>query len=93
MSTMNRTLRTGALAVLAATVVATPALAEVTLKASAALSTPREQTQAYIKFFLNAINAKGKEALVTAGKLSDSAAKFGLTSGDKLIESKWVTTD
>ncbi len=53
------------MAALVVVVAGTPALAEVTLKASAALSTPREQTQAYIKFFLNVINAKGKGLVQT----------------------------
>ncbi len=57
-------LKAGALTALAV-VIATPVAAEMTLKASAALSTPREQTQSYINFFLNVINAKGKGVLQT----------------------------
>ena len=52
-------LKAGTLAALAAAI-AVPAAAETVLKASAALSTPREQTQAYIKYFLGVIDAEGK---------------------------------
>lgn len=64
MSRLQTILKTATLTALAAAV-AMPAVAEVTLKASAALSTPREQTQAYIKFFLNVINAEGKGLVQT----------------------------
>ena len=65
MSNTYASLKTGVLGILAAAVVVTPVLAETVLKASSALSTPREQTQSYIKFFLNVINAKGKGLVQT----------------------------
>ena len=60
----NEILKIGALTTLAVAI-ATPVAAEVMLRASAALSTPREQTQSYIKFLLNEINAKGKGIVQT----------------------------
>jgi TRAP-type C4-dicarboxylate transport system substrate-binding protein len=57
-------LRLGALATLSVAI-AVPVAAETTLKASAALSKGREQTQSYIKHFLNAINADGKGIVKT----------------------------
>ncbi len=57
-------IKAGALTALAV-VIAAPVAAETTLKASAALSTGREQTQSYTNFFLNVINAKGKGIVQT----------------------------
>ena len=54
------TIRTAFLAALGAAAVATPAIAETELKASSALTTNREMTQAYLKFFLGALDAQGK---------------------------------
>jgi len=65
---MSRTsviMKSATLAALGVVVAGTPALAEVKLKASAALSTPREQTQSYINYFLNVINAEGKGLVST----------------------------
>ncbi len=57
-------LKAGALAAMAVAI-ATPAAAETTLKASSALGTSREQTQSYINYFLNVINAEGKGIVQT----------------------------
>ncbi len=61
---INQVLKLGALTALSVAIAA-PVAAETTLKASAALSKGREQTQSYIKFFLNAINADGKGIVQT----------------------------
>ena len=54
----------GVLTALAA-VIAAPVAAQTALKASSALSTSREQTQSYINYFLNVLNAKGKGIIQT----------------------------
>ena len=61
---INQLLKLGALATLSVAIAA-PVAAETILKASAALSKGREQTQSYINFFLNAINADGKGIVQT----------------------------
>ena len=61
---INPFLKLGVLSTLAVAI-SVPVAAEVMLKASAALTTPREQTQAYIKHFLNVINAEGKGQVQT----------------------------
>lgn len=61
---VNSALKLGAFAALAVAIAA-PAAAQTALKASSALSTPREQTQSYINYFLNVINAKGKGMVQT----------------------------
>ena len=61
---ITQILRLGALATLSVAIAA-PVAAETTLKASAALSKGREQTQSYINFFLNPINADGKGIVQT----------------------------
>ena len=61
---MAQFLKLGTLGALAVSIAA-PVSAEMTLKASSALSTPREQTQSYINYFLNPITAKGKGVVQT----------------------------
>jgi TRAP-type C4-dicarboxylate transport system substrate-binding protein len=53
------------LAILGAIAIAAPAAADIELKASSALTTNREMTQAYIKYFLNALNEQGKGMITT----------------------------
>ena len=60
----RRILTAGAMAAMAV-VIAAPVAAETTLKASSALSTSREQTQSYINYFLNVLNAEGKGIVQT----------------------------
>lgn len=59
------TIRTVLFAVAGVATIAVPALAETELKASSALDTSREMTQAYVKFFLGEINARGKGSVKT----------------------------
>ena len=64
MLNISQILRLGVLSTLSVAIAA-PVAAETTLKASSALSTSREQTQSYINFFLNVLNAKGKGLIKT----------------------------
>jgi len=59
------TIKNFLIAAVGAAVIATPALAETELKASSALNTSREMTQAYRKFFLDEINKQGKGLVKT----------------------------
>ena len=59
------TIKTYLIAVAGAVAIAAPALAETELKASSALNTSREMTQAYLKFFLGEINKQGKGLVQT----------------------------
>lgn len=56
---MNRNLRVG-FCLAASFAVATPAFAEVQLSAAATLSTNREMTISFVRYFINEVNARGK---------------------------------